>query len=114
MVKSVTNLGRNGVYDWIIQRVTAYVLAFYTVFLFGFLLFTDVTYASWTGLFEAAWFRIFSLLALLALGGHAWVGLWTVITDYVHQPAPRFALQAVCGITMFVYVIWGVQILWGL
>lgn len=113
MVNSVTNLGRSGVYDWIIQRASAYVLALYTLFLIGFALFNDVTYASWTGLFGATWFRIFSLMALLSLGAHAWVGLWTVTTDYVHATAPRFIIQMTCGIIMFVYVVWGVQILWG-
>lgn len=113
-VNSVTNLGRSGVYDWLIQRVSAYVLALYTLFLLGFILFTDVTYESWAGLFATTWFRIFSLMALVAIGAHAWVGLWTVTTDYIKAMAPRFLVQAACGAVMFVYVVWGVEILWGL
>ncbi|UDL03475.1 succinate dehydrogenase, hydrophobic membrane anchor protein [Marinobacter sp. CA1] len=114
MVSSVTNLGRSGVYDWLIQRVTAYVLALYTIFMLGFALTTDVNFESWAALFGQTWFRIFSLLALISLGAHAWVGLWTVTTDYVKAMAPRFLIQAVCGLAMFVYIVWGVQILWGL
>lgn len=114
MVSSVTNLGRSGVYDWMVQRVSAYVLALYTLFLLGFILTTDVTYESWSGLFGQTWFRIFSLMMLVSLGAHAWVGLWTVTTDYIKATAPRFLVQAACGATMFVYVVWGVQILWGL
>ncbi|PAV26284.1 succinate dehydrogenase / fumarate reductase membrane anchor subunit [Tamilnaduibacter salinus] len=113
-VNSVTNLGRSGVYDWLIQRVSAYVLALYTLFLLGFILFTDVTYESWAGLFSTTWFRIFSLMALVAIGAHAWVGLWTVTTDYIKAMAPRFLVQAGSGAVMFVYVVWGVEILWGL
>jgi succinate dehydrogenase / fumarate reductase membrane anchor subunit len=113
MVKTVTNLGRSGVYDWIIQRVTAYVLALYTVFLVGFMLFTDLNYESWSGLFSQTWFRIFSLMTLVSIGAHAWVGLWTVTTDYIKATAPRFLIQVACGAVMFVYVVWGVQILWG-
>ena len=41
-MNSVTNIGRNGIQDWIIQRVTAYVLALYTLFLLGFFVTTDV------------------------------------------------------------------------
>jgi succinate dehydrogenase / fumarate reductase membrane anchor subunit len=26
----------------------------------------------------------------------------------------RFLFQAVCGLVMFIYVVWGIQILWGL
>lgn len=114
MVSSVTNLGRSGVYDWMVQRVSAYVLALYTIFLLGFVLTTDMSYDVWSGLFGHTWFRIFSLMALVAMGAHAWVGLWTVTTDYIKATAPRFMVQAACGAVMFVYVVWGVQILWGL
>ncbi|MBS3804064.1 MAG: succinate dehydrogenase, hydrophobic membrane anchor protein [Oleiphilaceae bacterium] len=113
MVKTVTNLGRSGVYDWMIQRVTAYILALYTLFLFGFMLTTDLSYESWSALFGQTWFRIFSLMALVSIGAHAWVGLWTVTTDYIKATAPRFLVQATAGTAMFVYVVWGVQILWG-
>lgn len=113
MVNSVTNFGRSGVQDWMVQRVSAYVLALYTLFLLGFVLFTDLTYETWGGLFAQTWFRIFSLLALLSIGAHAWIGLWTVTTDYIKAAMPRFLVQAACGLTMFVYLVWGVQILWG-
>ena len=113
MVRSVTNLGRSGVYDWMVQRVSAYVLALYTIFLVGFMLATDVTYESWNAMFSQTWFRIFSLMALVSLGAHSWVGLWTITTDYIKATAPRFLIQAACGAIMFVYFVWGVQILWG-
>ena len=114
MVNSVTNLGRSGVYDWLIQRVTAYVLALYTIFLLGFLLTSDVNYETLSALFDQTWFSIFTRMALLSIGAHAWVGLWTVTTDYIKAMGPRFVVQAACGLTMFVYVVWGIQILWGL
>jgi succinate dehydrogenase / fumarate reductase membrane anchor subunit len=65
--------------------------------------------------------RIFSLLALLSLGIHAWVGLWAVFTDYLTERTLggignilRFLAQSVSAIIMFTYVVWGIQILWGL
>jgi succinate dehydrogenase / fumarate reductase membrane anchor subunit len=64
--------------------------------------------------------RIFSLLAIFALAAHAWVGLWTVFTDYVTEShvGPkanilRLFLQIGMVLVIFVYVIWGIQILWG-
>ena len=36
MVSSVTNYGRSGVYDHMVQRLTAIIIALYTVFLFGY------------------------------------------------------------------------------
>jgi succinate dehydrogenase / fumarate reductase membrane anchor subunit len=115
MVASVTSFGRSGLYDWMIQRVTAVVLAAYTVFILGYLVLNpDLTYAQWSELFSQTCVRIFSLLALLSLGAHAWIGLWTVSTDYLKGTGIRFVFQAGCGLIMFIYVVWGVQILWGL
>ncbi len=113
-VSSVTSLGRSGVSDWLMQRVSAYVLAVYTVVLFVFVIVNPgMSYDTWVGLFSQTWFRIFTLMALLSLGAHAWVGLWTVTTDYMKAALPRFLVQAACILTMFVYVVWGIQILWG-
>ncbi len=113
-MNSVTNIGRNGIQDWIIQRVSAYVLALYTLFLLGFFISTDVDYQSWSSLFDQAWFKIFTLLALLSIAGHAWVGLWTVSTDYIKSAGQRMLAQAVVILAIFVYVVWGIQIIWGL
>ncbi|MDF1762570.1 MAG: succinate dehydrogenase, hydrophobic membrane anchor protein [Oleibacter sp.] len=114
MVNSVTNLGRSGLYDWIIQRTTAVVLAVYTLFLFGFVIATpDMQYAQWQGLFSQTWMKIFSLAALISICGHAWVGMWTIATDYLAQStALRFLFQLVCAIFLFAYLVWGIDILW--
>lgn len=115
MVASITNFGRNGVYDWVLQRVTAVVLALYTLFLVGFVLASpNLDYASWAALFESTWMRIFSLMAIASLGVHAWIGLWIVATDYLKGTALRFSVQIILGAVTFVYLVWGVQTLWGL
>jgi succinate dehydrogenase / fumarate reductase membrane anchor subunit len=122
MVTNVTNLSRSGLYDWMAQRVSAVVLALYTLFLLGYLVFNPgLGYEEWRALFNQNWMRIFSLLTLVALSAHAWVGMWTISTDYLTPmslgkwaTAVRFLFQAFCGLVMFVYFVWGVQILWGI
>ncbi len=115
MVTSVTNLGRSGAYDWMIQRVSSIVLALYVFFMFGvFLTNPNMDYATWSALFDNTWVRIFTLLMLVALAAHAWVGLWTVTTDYLKNGISRFIVQALCGLAMFVYFVWSVEVLWGL
>ena len=122
MVTNVTNFSRSGLYDWMAQRVSAVVLAAYALFLLGYLIANpDMSYAQWQGLFAQSWMRIFSLLSLVALGAHAWIGLWAVTTDYLTPmtlgkwaTGVRFLVQALCGIMMFVLFVWGVQILWGI
>ncbi len=115
MVANVTSFGRSGVYDWMVQRVSGVVLALYTIFmLWNVLLCSDWTFATWSALFAKTWVKIFSLLALISLGAHAWIGLWTVSTDYLKNGIVRFVFQSGCGLVMFGYFVWGVQILWGL
>ncbi|BCR24725.1 succinate dehydrogenase, hydrophobic membrane anchor protein [Aquipseudomonas alcaligenes] len=121
MVTNVTNFSRSGLYDWMAQRVSAVVLAAYFIFLIGyFVVNPGLGYAEWHSLFSHNAMRIFSLLALVALIVHAWVGMWTITTDYLTPMAigrwatgVRFLVQAACGVIQFVVFVWGVQILWG-
>jgi succinate dehydrogenase / fumarate reductase membrane anchor subunit len=119
MVKAVTSFGRSGVSDWLVQRVSAVILLAYFAYLAAVLL-GGVTYSEWNALFDATWMRIFSLMALLALAAHAWIGMWSVLTDYLTERLMgtkgnvlRIGAQLLVSGALFVYVIWGVQILWG-
>ena len=122
MVTNITNLSRSGLYDWMLQRLSALVLAVYTLFLAGFVLTTpDLDYAQWSKLFAQTWVRIFTFLVLLSIVVHAWVGMWTITTDYLNSRAfgeksvlIRFPVQLMCFITLFSYLVWGIQIIWGL
>ena len=114
MVGSVTSLTRSGLRDWLIQRVTAVVLALYTLFLLGFiLLHHPLTYANWQGLFANGFMRIFTFLTLLSVVYHTWVGLWTVFTDYIKCSWLRLILQVIVVIALLGYLVWGVAIVWG-
>ncbi len=64
MVTAVTNLGRSGLYDWLVQRATAVILLAYFLCVVGFMLANpDITYAHWHAFFTSRFMRIFSLLA---------------------------------------------------
>ncbi|MCX2976564.1 succinate dehydrogenase, hydrophobic membrane anchor protein [Candidatus Marimicrobium litorale] len=120
MVTAVTSMGRSGLYDWLFQRVSGVILLAYAVCVV-FVVMGDPSYEEWSALYQQTWMRIFSLLALLSLAMHAWVGLWAVFTDYLTERLMgrlgnvlRFIAQAASGIIMFTYVVWGIQIVWGL
>ena len=114
MVTNVTSFGRSGLYDWMIQRVTAVVLLAYTLFIVGFLLLNpDVDFQQWQALFANTAMRIFTLLLVLSFAAHAWIGLWWVTTDYIPMTGLRFLVQAVTGLMTFVYVAWAIHIIWG-
>ena len=127
MVTSVTNLGRSGLSDWVMQRVSGVVLLAYTLFIVVVLLGCSPDYAEWRALFDQTWVKVFSLAAILSVAMHAWIGLWCVSTDYLIPyvltlklgPAIgakanllRWAFQSASAIVLFTYVVWGIQILW--
>lgn len=117
----VTSFGRSGLYDWLIQRVSAVIMAAYTFFIIGFILLQpELSYDVWSGLFGQLWMRVFSLITLVSIAVHAWIGLWSVLTDYVttRMMGPsanvlRISIQMVMGVITITYFIWGVEILWG-
>lgn len=119
-MKSVTGLTGSGSRDWFIQRVSAVVLAAYTVVLLGWILCKGgFDYQQWAGFMMTLPMKIFSLLAILSLIAHAWIGMWQVFTDYVttRQMGPsakglRLVLTTAVIIAVFVYAIWGIQIFW--
>ena len=129
MVTAVTNLGRSGLSDWLVQRVSAVILLAYTLCLGGFIVGNpEVGYEEWHALFQTTAMRVFSMLALLALVAHAWIGLWAVSTDYLIERVLYIKLgagiaakanllrglfQVACGLVVFTYLIWGIEIFWG-
>lgn len=125
MVSSVTNvtsLTRSGLADFVVQRVSAVVLALYTVAILGFFVVTpEVSHAALVEYFGGIVMKLFSTLAVLATAAHAWIGMWTVGTDYVrphyfgrHATAWRLTYQAGCLGVLFVYVAWALSIFWSL
>ncbi|WP_076419159.1 succinate dehydrogenase, hydrophobic membrane anchor protein [Colwellia sp. UCD-KL20] len=114
MVNNAATVGRSGVHDFILLRASAIVLALYTLFLAGFFLITpEVTYNVWHDLFSCISVKIFTLLAILALVVHAWIGVWQVLSDYVKPAFLRGSLQFIFSITLLVYLAAGFIIVWG-
>lgn len=121
MVTAVTSLGRSGVSDWLIQRATALIMLAYVIFLVAYIVITpELSYADWQGLFSQLWMRIFSLITLLSIVAHAWIGLWIVLTDYITEymmggKAVVLRLLALLGLAAvaLTYTLWGIEIIWG-
>ena len=118
MVKqySKTPVGAHyGLGDWLLQRLTAVVMALYTMVLFiGVLLAPPRTYSDWHAFFSPPLFRVATMLFVAALLYHAWVGMRDILMDYLHSTAVRLTAQAAVGLALLFYVIWAASILWGL
>lgn len=100
--------------DWLAQRVSAVLLASYSLFIIIYLMTNpQLQFAQWQGLFQQFWFKLYTLASLLALLAHIWVGMWTVATDYVKGAWSRFVVMAVIALANFVYFIIGFSAVWG-
>ena len=113
MVTCVTNCTRNGLGDWLLQRVSALLIGAYTIFLaVFFLMHCPMTFAIWSGLYNQVWFEIFSTMVLFALLGHAWIGIWTVFTDYIKPATLRVVLEILLILFLLACAIAGCWVLW--
>jgi succinate dehydrogenase / fumarate reductase membrane anchor subunit len=118
MVTAVTSLSRSGLSDWLVQRVTAVILLAFFAFIAAKVV-SGVSYEEWAGLFAQTWMKVFAFLAILSLAAHAWIGMWGVFTDYLTERLMgprgnvlRIGLQLLTSLSLVVYVIWGVQVVW--
>jgi len=122
MVTNVTSLTRSGLSDFIVQRVSAVVMAVYTFCVVGFFLANPgMTHAKLVAYFGSTAMVLFSTLMVLSTAAHAWIGMWTIGTDYIrphyfgsHATAFRLGYQAGCLMFLFVYVVWALQLFWSL
>ncbi len=114
MVTNITSLTGNGLKDWLIQRITALYFAIYSLFLLCFLLIhPQLQYSEWSALFHCGIFQVATVVALLMLSLHAWIGIWTVTTDYLTRTAIRLSVQTLVLLLLLSQFIWGLMIVWG-
>jgi len=85
-----------GLRDWLSQRVTAVLMALFTVVLVVQVLMPGpLGYDRWAGIFAAQWMKVLSFAVFIALAWHAWVGMRDIWMDYVKPVGTRLVLQVV-------------------
>jgi succinate dehydrogenase / fumarate reductase membrane anchor subunit len=102
-----------GLRDWLAQRITAVILVLYTLVLLGWLFaLPELTYGSWAGMFASTWMKVLTLLALVSLFWHAWVGVRDIFMDYIKPTGLRLFLLIATIVALTGYAIWAIMILW--
>jgi succinate dehydrogenase / fumarate reductase membrane anchor subunit len=102
-----------GLRDWIIQRVSAIFMAVYSLGLVIYVLcHPALSFAEWHGFFAQQWVKVFTMIFILGLVLHAWIGIWTIFTDYVKPLVIRSILNIFVLLMLFACFFWGVLILW--
>ncbi|MES2206446.1 MAG: succinate dehydrogenase, hydrophobic membrane anchor protein [Pseudomonadota bacterium] len=113
-IKRIVVGAHYGLRDWLLQRVTAVVMALYTlVFLVMFVVNNPQGYEGWHALFAIPFFKGFTFITLLSLFYHAWIGMRDIWMDYIKPVAVRLVLHCITALLLIVYAGWAVKILWG-
>jgi succinate dehydrogenase / fumarate reductase membrane anchor subunit len=104
-----------GFRDWLAQRVTAVLMALFTIVLVAQLLFGGrLGYERWSAIFSAQWMKVVTFVVIIALLYHAWVGMRDIWMDYVKPVAAKLVLQVFTLVWLVGCAGWAVQVLWRL
>ena len=104
----------SGLGEWLFQRLSAVYLGVFSVFLFAKFLFWPVSdFAEWQAWFSLSWVRVIWLFAFASLLIHAWIGVRSVLLDYISSFSLRFIIALLFATGLLVSGLWVIDILYG-
>ncbi|MDR2165961.1 MAG: succinate dehydrogenase, hydrophobic membrane anchor protein [Zoogloeaceae bacterium] len=104
-----------GFKDWLLQRVTAVVMAVYFLLIVTILVVVrPADFESWRGIFASRPVAVATFVFALSLFYHAWVGIRDLYMDYVKNPSLRLVLHVLTVTVLTGYAVWTALILWRL
>ena len=104
-----------GLRDWLSQRVTAVLMALFTIVLLVQVIFGGpLGYDRWARIFSAQWMKVLTFVVIVSLLYHVWVGMRDVWMDYVKPVAVRLVLQVFTIVWLVGCAGWAIQVLWRL
>ena len=105
-----------GLRDWLSQRVTAALMALFTIVVLAQLIFIKgpIGYDLWARMFSAQWMKVLTFSVIVALIWHVWVGMRNIFMDYIKPVGLRLALQVFTIVWLVGCAGWAIQVLWRL
>ena len=104
-----------GLRDWLAQRVTAVLIALFTIVLMAQVLFgAKLGYERWSAIFSSQWMKALTFVVIVAMLVHAWVGMRDIWMDYIKPVAVKLVLQVFTLAWLVACAGWAVQVLWRL
>ena len=104
-----------GLRDWLSQRITAALMALFTLALLLQLIFGGkLGYDRWAGIFSQQWMKVLTFVTIVSLALHAWVGMRDIWMDYIKPMGLRLLLQVFTIVWLVGCAGWAVQVLWRL
>ena len=110
----VTSSAHAGLGEWLFQRLTAIYLAVFSIFLFVKFCFWPINdFAAWQAWFSQSWVRVVWLFAFGSLLTHAWIGVRSVLLDYIASFPLRFVIALLFATGLLISGLWVVDVLFG-
>lgn len=109
-----------GTRDFIVQRMTALIMAIYTLILVFYTVFVpDLNFESWRAVFV---FKVgvlpvgqtLATVVFVSIAWHAWVGVRDIWMDYARSDGLRMILQTLTAMWLVAAIVFFAQILWSL
>ena len=99
-----------GLRDWLSQRVTAALMALFTIVVLVQLVASKgpIGYDLWAGIFSAQWMKVLTFSVIVAMAWHVWVGVRDIFMDYVKPVGLRLALQVFTIVWLVSCAGWGI------
>jgi len=102
----------SGMKAWAMQRLSAVYMGLYLIYFFAVLLIAKPQgVAAWQQWLNQPLMSVATLVFVLALMLHAWVGMRDILMDYVHPLGLRAALMALLLLSLVVYGLWAGKLL---
>lgn len=104
-----------GMRQWLMQRLSATLMAVYLLLLvLRVLMLSPTGFTQWQTFFPPLWWRALTWLFFALMLLHAWIGVRDVLRDYVSHLKTRTVLQLLVDASLLVDLIWLSRILWNI
>ena len=103
-----------GLRDWLAQRITAALMALFTLVVLAQLIFSKgpIGYDKWSGIFASQWMKVLTFVVIIALLYHVWVGMRDIWMDYVKPVSIKLVLNVFTMVWLIGCAGWAIQVLW--
>jgi succinate dehydrogenase / fumarate reductase membrane anchor subunit len=100
----------SGLKAWVLQRATAIYIGLFALYLLSVMLFTPPTdYAAWRDWFATPLMGIATLVFVVAILLHAWVGIRDVVVDYIWHTPSRITVLSLVALGLVACGLWASQ-----
>jgi succinate dehydrogenase / fumarate reductase membrane anchor subunit len=103
----------SGLSRWLWQRYSALYILLYSAYVFFFIITHQsiLNFILWSNFMHRFHVKVGTLLALVFLCIHSWIGCWTIATDYIKCYKLRVFLLGIYGFMLLASLASGVLLL---